>query len=792
MFQNGDIIITNNSNKLTILKNNQDLKYLKIYTLAEFNRLYYFDYDVKTISYIMNKYQVICEIAQIYLNNLIYIEDKKYLNSKLNFLSSLKKDLISQNLLIKNQLFKAFLNNKHITFYDVTNTKEKQLLFNQLSQNNEVTDYQIPLQKYEHSIYELNNLEQEVIFIANKICSLVKEGISLKNIYVTNLTPEYRKSIKRIFPMFNIPFTLTETESIYGTFLVSEFLNNYQEDLTVPLNKVKQMIKTLEDEDIYNKLLNIVNKYIILDNPSQILELIKYDLKNTLLNNREIVNSVHEKSLKETIFTSADYVFLPSFNQGIIPYTYKDEEYLNDEARAELNISLTVDQNAIAKQVLVDKITSINNLIISYKLKSEGEEYTISNLNEVLNYEIIKNPSPNYIYSNLYNEIRLTELKDEYYKYGTTNEELFILDKHYHDFPYHSYKHDFTGLNQQDFLAYLNNKLTLSYTSLDKYFRCPFSYYVGNILKLNIFEETFYQKIGTLFHSILEKYNNSNLTYDELWEQEKTNLHYQFSPQELFFLRKLKKELLFIIETIKEQDSYSSLKKELHEESITVPIAGPIPINFTGIIDKIKYNEQDDSTTVAIIDYKTGNPDLSLANLPYGLGMQLPIYLFLAKNSPKFKNIKVAGFYLQKILHNEITVDKYSTYKQAKKKNLLLQGISNENQSILSQFDNTYIDSKVIKSMKVKNDNTFYSFSKVLSTTQMEYLITLTSQKIKEGATAICNAEFKIAPKKIGKLNKGCEYCQFKDLCFHTTDDIEELPELTENDIFGGDNNGMD
>ena len=37
----------------------------------------------------------------------------------------------------------------------------------------------------------------------------------------------------------------------------------------------------------------------------------------------------------------------------------------------------------------------------------------------------------------------------------------------------------------------------------------------------------------------------------------------------------------------------------------------------------------------------------------------------------KVKNIKVAGFYLQKILNNEVSVDKTKTYEQLKKRNLL-------------------------------------------------------------------------------------------------------------------------
>ena len=60
-----------------------------------------------------------------------------------------------------------------------------------------------------------------------------------------------------------------------------------------------------------------------------------------------------------------------------------------------------------------------------------------------------------------------------------------------------------------------------------------------------------------------------------------------------------------------------------------------------------------------------------------------------------------------------------------------------------------------------------------------------TEEKIKEGADLITKANFDIAPKKIGKLNYGCNLCKFKDICYHTEDDVVELEETTIEDILG-------
>lgn len=785
MFKENSIIITSNTLKKDILSsNNNKLTYYKIYTLSEFNKLYFFDYNEKTIYYVMNKYNVKYEIAKIYVNNLYNINNKTYSNHKLKFLNELKQELMDNKLLKINKLFNKFLTNKNIIVYNLPLSKELSSLINQLKENNNVEVINNEVGTNKHVIYEIDTIENEVLFIANKIVELLKNNISISNIYLTNLNDEYKKLIKKIFPMYNIPYTLKNDESIYGTYISNKFFEYYDKDLTITIEKLKEYIETEEAQDIYNKIINIINKYTFEDDKLKIKEMIISDFKNTKLRTKDIVNSIHEVSLTDKTFKDTDYVFLPSFNQGIIPVIYKDEDYLTDNDKKELDISLTVDKNNLEKQNIINTLSNIKNLIITYKKNANGEEFNISNINEELNYEVKQIEEYNYNNSNLYNKIKLTSLLDEYNKYGTKSNLLYTLDKHYNELPYNTYSHKFTGINVPNLHEFLDNKITLSYSSLDKYFRCPFSFYIGNILRLNIYEETFYQLVGTLFHAILERMPEET-DYDKVWTEELTKLNHEFTIKENFFLRKLKEELKFIIKVIKEQENFTDLHDELHEERVYTNIPGNIKITFTGIIDKIKYKKDDDKTLVAIIDYKTGNPNLDLSTIKYGIGMQLPVYLYLAKNSNKLTNVKVAGFYLQKVLNNEMTVDKTHSYEQQKKKNLLLQGYSNEDINILSEFDKSYMDSNIIKSMKVKNDNSFYSYSKVLSNKSMDIIENIAEEKIKEGADLITKANFDIAPKKIGKLNYGCNLCKFKDICYHTADDVVELEETTIEDILG-------
>ena len=582
------IIITTSNEKKELLKTKQ-LEARKIYTYEEFKRLFYFDYNEKTILYIMEKYKVKRAIAQIYINNLYYIENKPYKNKKLIFLKQIKEDLLTKKLLFINNLFIKSLENKTILFYRISISKEIDYLIKQLKEKNEVK-IENPNNKYPHSAYAFSTLEDEVVFLANDIIKKAYNGISFHHFFLLNLDEEYRKAIKRIFPMFHIPFSLKEEVSLFSTPIGKQFLRYYQNDFNNTLSHIET--KTEEENAIYNQIIMVLNKYAFEPDKEKVKELIVYDLKNTFVSCEKKENAVKEASL-EDVYNEEDYVYLVAFNQNIIPKTYKDEDYLTDKDKIELTMSTTREKNILEKECTIGYIENIKNLTITYKLKHNGEEYTISNINETVKYPIIENIKVGLEYSNLYNQTKLTSMLDEYYKYGTTNGELEVLYNHYKDLPYKTYNNQFTGIKKEELQAYLNNQLSLSYTKLNTYFSCPFSYYINYILKINDEEDTFAITIGNLFHAVLEHHKEE---FDSLWEQEVKKIKYLLSEKEYLLLEKLKEELRFVVNRIHEQENFTELHDELYEEKVVTSIKGNGKIIFSGKIDKIKYKKIGDKT----------------------------------------------------------------------------------------------------------------------------------------------------------------------------------------------------
>ena len=82
---------------------------VKLMGIEEFKKKYYFDFDENTIMYVMDKYNVKYDVALVYINNLYYVDDILYNESKLDFLVDLKRELNDKKLLIYNEVFKKYV-----------------------------------------------------------------------------------------------------------------------------------------------------------------------------------------------------------------------------------------------------------------------------------------------------------------------------------------------------------------------------------------------------------------------------------------------------------------------------------------------------------------------------------------------------------------------------------------------------------------------------------------------------------------------------------------------------------
>lgn len=769
--KDNSLIICPNQTKTKILKELSQTKKLvniKFMTKEEYKKIYYFSYDDKLLAYLIKKYNYNIDVARVYINNLYVIdENKTYKSPKLNFLKDLKKELIKEGLLIYNNTYKEYLKNKNIIVKNEYNLEkyEEEMLG--------IKEEHVPEKTITAPVMECNTLEEEVNQVCLEIINLLKTGVDINKIYLTNISSDYLYTIKSLFSFYHIPININFNYSIYSTKVVKDYLNTKELDLE---NKDKKSIN--------KKLINILSDLSFLDETSKEYKILLTDkLKNTYASPVNLKNAVTIKDLYKESFNDDEYVFVLGFNQDELPKMEKDISYITDKEKDEVSLYKTDYLNKRNKNNLVYILSNIKNLYLSYKLTSPFKSYYKSSLITDLSLNIVKPKLDSYNSSNIYNELRLASYLDLYHLYGEKNKDLKKLYTHY-QIPYKTYSNVFTGINNDEYLTNLPYPLKLSYTSLNAYSECKFKYYIRHVLKLEPYTNTFQTYIGSMYHYILSVYKKTNFNFEE--EYQKYLEKRELSLKEKLLLIRIKKDLLKLIDILNKQDLITGYNDAYYEKKIDIDLKKKVSVIFTGSIDKIMYYQNIEDTYFSIIDYKTGSIDTHIEPMKYGLHMQLPVYLYLIHYSKAIKSPIFTGIYYQNILFNYPTWSK--DIEKVKKDQYLLQGYSTDDISILSRFDSTYEKSEYIKSMSYNEEKGFgtYAAKKVLSNDTLYDLLAYTKNYISKETDNILSADFTINPKVYSNVNISCAFCSFKDICYMKEKDLVYLEKQNDLSFLGG------
>lgn len=762
------IYVTNEYTKNRILEEcakNKCFNDGKFFSFSELKKKRFFDYDNKTLEYIMKKYNVNINIAKIYVENLYFLSNID--NDKINFLNELKKDLDENKLLIYNDTFRDYILKQNIFVVGIKELSlEEEKILDGLNYEIKKSESNNFLSK----LYSAKDINEEVEFVVRYIKKMIHEGININNIKIV-ASDNYNKYLEYFFDMFKVPINLGSMNMFYGTGIASLFLEMYDN------YEINEIIDKLSGEKNINDLVTIINKSVLVDDKNIRKEFIINDFKKTKIRGKEYKDAVKVCDIHEC-FSDEDYVFLLGFNIGSYPYVKKDDDYLSDSLKEMLGLDTSILKNRREKENIILTIKNIRNLVITYNLHDGNKVMYPSILIDELGIDAEDIKIDRKIsYSKKYSEICYAMDLDRLYKYNDASKDLKFYQSNL-NIPYREYNNKYFKVNKDMLKESLENGLTLSYTSLEMYNECSFKYFISKIMNLDIFEETFKTIIGKIVHHILEIGLTKNIDIEnEICEFIK-DMDFCFGPRELFYIHKLSKELEFLLNYLKEQEKHSKLNNYLFEKEINIEKEyDGINVLFKGFIDKVMLGKYNDKDVIAVVDYKTGDKNIKLDTLEYGLNIQLPIYLYLLRNSEEFKDSIIAGFYIERVLNNVFNIDKSKSIETLKSENLRLQGYTNSNETIISLLDNNYLDSKMIKGLRFKSDGSFYSTSKVLSNDEMDKLIITVDKIINDAIKNIIDGEFNINPKVIKGKNIACTYCKFKDICFKTKEDEVVLEE---------------
>lgn len=207
----------------------------------------------------------------------------------------------------------------------------------------------------------------------------------------------------------------------------------------------------------------------------------------------------------------------------------------------------------------------------------------------------------------------------------------------------------------------------LSATSLERWARCPFAFFLGNILGLAALETpeevTAISSLerGSLLHKVLERlvlisHERGDLPdYGKPWETSHYQLVRQIAEEEFataqakgitgkrLLWEAAKEEMLHDLSACLEEDSRWRAERSCRPifvekrfgfdvpdtmPPLSIEIASGVRVRFRGLIDRVDSNQA--GTLVTVIDYKSGSSssyrDMDRDPLAAGRRLQLPIY----------------------------------------------------------------------------------------------------------------------------------------------------------------------
>jgi ATP-dependent helicase/nuclease subunit B len=193
-------------------------------------------------------------------------------------------------------------------------------------------------------------------------------------------------------------------------------------------------------------------------------------------------------------------------------------------------------------------------------------------------------------------------------------------------------------------------------------------------------------------------------------------------------------------------------------------------LELIGRIDRVDQAVTDQGIYLRVLDYKSSDQKLDLAEVYFGLALQVLTYLHVViTNGAAWlgQAVHPAGvlyFHLQNPLlsiKKELTEEELERelFKKFKMKGLVL---ADGEIARLMDGENT-ADSEVVP-VKIKTDGDFDKRSSVITPTELEALRFHVEKTYREAGSQIIGGEIAISPYRLNK-QKPCTYCLYKSFC---------------------------
>jgi ATP-dependent helicase/DNAse subunit B len=722
---------------------------VKFITKQELIANFYYDYSDEAVKYTINKYKQDLDYAKRLLNNIVYLDEYK---EEYKELFAYKDELIHKGLLVKNELFTHELENSdiYVHYYHDDPIIDKIL---------KGYKYQYVEEKNEkvNDILVFNNNDDQLFYVFNKIEELLHDGISPNKIFLYGLTEDDEVIFDRLMKNYHINFNNAYKKKLINLKQVRDFVSNYSGNFEAAISFIQN------DFPEYDEVIRLINEYHFEEITPELQKAIYKQLFMSQPTKKDrYVEAIN--IISEPIINEDEYLFIVNYAQGIIPNSYRDDDILDDSEKKELGIIYSMDKNTAETNYFINTLRQKGNIYFSYAKKNYSSKFMASPLKNQLKQEVVEPIDIKKVFSFKEARIQYANKLDLHRKYLHTDSVYNAYKKkdEFKSFDYQTYDPQVENIQRYGF----SQVLDISYTSVKSFYECQYKYYLDKVAKVDEFNKSFNLVLGNIGHRIMEWIEKPQ-SFDDLYEDafNEQAKDYNFSVKELVLLKRLKEELRKTYEFIKEHEAQIVNKfcdRELEFKNFYLDNQ----IRLTGKVDKVIYSG-DKRQYLTIIDYKTGSESFNEKNVQYGLSLQLPTYALFAINDKSLKDKQIIALTIQPLLSKTIgdfcdaDIEKY-------KSGLKMNGAYLDSQEVLYTIDkNIFTKSVYLGGVTINQSGPIKAGSKVYSQEWFVDKANTAKNLILSAGHKILANDFRINPKMTGGKNVSCQYCDYKDICYH-------------------------
>jgi ATP-dependent helicase/DNAse subunit B len=742
-----DFIRKIDSDSLLLASNNDKLEMLDFLSKeALFLKLNFFNseqsfnkFDKTYAFFLKSHFKIEPNLSDRFKKYFDYIDiDKVYGNQKIEYLKTIKKALLDNDLLSDN-------NQKYSIIYQVNDAYAPSFIKGKIEK---VYLDQTTLEPCHLTICK--DQKSQVFYVFEKVVELLEMGVSINSINILNSSDEDDMQLTKLFKDAKIPYNLMKRNGLYDYANVIEFERIL---LSQGFDQAKDYLDNLPDDEIKRNLIRIFNAFssgLIKENPDVFI----HEIKKIRTSNQRIKEALMISSFDDFIYREHEHYLLMNYYEDSFPKVHLDNDYLSDSEVSLIDYPTSTMYNHMLRNKITCKLNQIVNLYISYP-KVIIEDTLPSRIS--LKRPVIKNEYDYVIKDKTYLKdlafLDYAKKRHDYLNFNLQSQDLNVLHNSFYQ-DYQLYIPYFSGIDKTDLERLITENNTLSAYKMETYNLCPFRYYLSYLLKFDSFKGNVFTYIGNVIHKMIEeKTRFGNYDLDKIMTE------FIFPPEEIYkfpIFKEILTENIRIIEgVITDFENSTAFKKALVEEKINLPIDDNFKL--TGRIDKILIDEV--YNYFLVIDYKYGDENYNPSDSEKDYDLQLPLYLMaFNKQNPK---LKPAGMLYQKTSLAKETRGTEASYK--------MKGIVIDLLSVIERIDPTM---EKIVGIKLNKDGSLPKNSRsFVSVQKLNDILQETENRIKTVARRVGSGDFTIKPilydiDQQTKESVSCKYCKYFSICY--------------------------